>query len=520
MTREPPAEHFDVLVIGAGLSGIGAGYHLQTQCPGKRYAILEARSASGGTWDLFRYPGVRSDSDMFTLGYRFRPWLDQKAIADGPDILRYIRDTASEYGIDKRIRYGHKLTRASWSSNDAQWTVEVEVSEPANNTSAGRFSTEVSINGSATKGATVGNVVMTCNVLYSCMGYYDYRGGYTPEFPNAGAFKGPIIHPQQWPEHLDYHGKRVVVIGSGATAITIVPAMAETAAHVTMLQRSPTYVMARSSTDDVAQKLRAALPPRAAYAAVRWKNVTLSIASFWVARKYPAFMKRFILKHAKRSLNGREFKITGIDQFDAETHFSPQYNPWDQRMCLAPDADFFKAVRNGKASVVTDSIQSFTANGIQLESGRHLDADIIVTATGLKLQLLSGVQLVVDGVAVQPSQTMVYKGMMFSDVPNFVSAFGYTNASWTLKVDLTADYVCRLLHYMDARGFRQYTPRQHDPSITPEPILDFTSGYVQRALTGLPSQGSKKPWRVHQNYARDLLTIRFGKIDDGVMEFR
>ena len=484
MPSDAVVEHVDVLVIGAGLSGIGAAYHLQTHCPNKRYAILEARSANGGTWDLFRYPGVRSDSDMFTLGYRFRPWLDQKAIADGPDILRYVRETASEYGIDKHIRYRHKLTRACWSSEEMRWTVEIEVRHETNADLAVR------------------NVVMTCGVLYSCMGYYDYRSGYTPEFVNADAFKGRVIHPQQWPENLDYRGRRVVVIGSGATAITIVPAMAASASHVTMLQRSPTYVMARASTDSVAQRLRAMLPQRAAYAAVRWKNIALSIASFWVARKYPAFMKSFILKHAKRSLNGREYERTGVDNFDADTNFNPGYKPWDQRMCLAPDGDLFKAMQNGSASVVTDSIDTFTTNGIQLKSGQHLDADIIVTATGLKLQLLSGVQLVVDRVAVQPAATMVYKGMMFSDVPNFVSAFGYTNASWTLKVDLTAGYVCRLLQYMDAHGFRRCTPRQRDASVTSEPILDFTSGYVQRARAALPSQGSKKPWRVHQNYAR------------------
>lgn len=505
MAHQSVSEHFDVLVIGAGLSGIGAGYHLQTRCPTKRYAILEARSASGGTWDLFRYPGVRSDSDMFTLGYRFRPWLDQKAIADGPDILRYIRDTASEYGIDRKIRYGHRLTRASWSSTNAHWTVEVDVSEAPD---------------SAGASVRPRSVVYTCNLLYSCMGYYDYRSGFTPDFPNVDAFNGLVIHPQQWPEKLDYRDKRIIVIGSGATAITIVPAMSEQARHVTMLQRSPTYVMARPSRDGFAEKLRATLPQGAAYAAVRWKNVALSIGSYWVARKYPAFMKRLIVKHAKRSLNGHGYKDTDADAFDTETHFSPRYNPWDERMCLAPDADFFNAVRSGKASVVTDSIESFTTTGIRLKSGRHLDADIIVTATGLNLRLLSGVQLIVDGAPVHPSQTMVYKGMMFSDVPNFVSAFGYTNASWTLKVDLTADYTCRLLRHMDKHNLRQFTPRQNDPTITPEPVLNFTSGYVQRALSGLPSQGSKKPWRVHQNYARDLMTIRFGKIDDGVMEFR
>lgn len=505
MTPEQAPEHFDVLVIGAGLSGIGAGYHLQTRCPAKSYTILEARAASGGTWDLFRYPGVRSDSDMFTLGYRFRPWLDQKAIADGPSILRYVRETASEYGIDKKIRYGHRLTRASWSSKDAKWTVDVEVSDAPDVTGA-------SVNPR--------HMTFTCNLLYSCMGYYDYRSGFTPEFPNIDAFAGPIIHPQRWPDDLDYRDKRVVVIGSGATAITIVPAMAESAKHVTMLQRSPTYVMARPSTDGIAQKLRASLPQGAAYAAVRWKNVALSIGSYWVARKYPKFMKQLIIKHAKRALNGRAYRDGDADAFETETHFSPRYNPWDERMCLAPDADFFKAVRSGKASVVTDSIDTFTSTGVQLKSGKQLNADIIVTATGLKLQLLSGVQLEVDGAPVKPSQTMVYKGMMFSDVPNFVSAFGYTNASWTLKVDLTADYTCRLLQYMDKHGFHQVTPRQNDPTVKAEPVLDFTSGYVQRALSELPSQGSKKPWRVHQNYARDLITIRYGKIDDGVMEFR
>lgn len=500
MHSATPAEHFDVLIIGAGLSGIGAAYHLQTRCPDKTFAILEARAAIGGTWDLFRYPGVRSDSDMFTLGYHFRPWLEQKAIADGPDILRYIRETAVEYGIDEKIRFHHRLTRASWSSADARWTVDVDVAN--------------------TDESPTSRAVMTCSVLYVCMGYYDYQSGYTPEFPDAKKFEGVIVHPQQWPNKLDYRGKRVVVIGSGATAVTLVPAMAEEAEHVTMLQRSPTYVMARPSTDGVAQSLRATLPTRAAYSAIRWKNVSLSIVSYWLARQYPAFMKRFIVKHAKRSLNGRAHRETDADPYETERHFSPSYNPWDQRMCLAPDADMFNAMRTGRASVVTDTIERFTERGIQLNSGQHLSADIIVTATGLKLRLLSGVELVVDGVTIRPSETIAYKGMMFSDVPNFVAAFGYTNASWTLKVDLTAGYVCRLLQYMDANNLQQFVPRQRDANMMREPILDFTSGYVQRALGELPSQGSKKPWRVHQNYARDLLTIRFGKIDDGVLEFR
>lgn len=501
MQQQVVAEHFDVLIVGAGLSGIGAAYHLQTLCPAKSFAILEARAASGGTWDLFRYPGVRSDSDMFTLGYHFRPWLAQKAIANGPDILRYVRDTASAFGIDKKIRFNHRLMRATWSTADARWTVDVEIADVWNNGARRR-------------------AAMTCNVLYSCMGYYDYGSGYTPEFPDAHMFAGSIVHPQQWPDTLDYTGKRVVVIGSGATAVTLVPAMAEKAAHVTMLQRSPTYVMARPSTDGAAQVIRSLLPKRAAYSVVRWKNVALSVTSYWLARRYPAFMKRFIVKHATRSLNGRGYREGDVDPYETVKHFSPQYNPWDQRMCLAPDADIFNAMRSGKAAVVTDTIERFTERGILLTSGEHLDADVIVTATGLKLRLLSGVELMVGDKPVRASDTIVYKGMMFSDVPNFVAAFGYTNASWTLKVDLTAGYVCRLLNYMSARGLRQFTPRQRDESLKREPVLDFTSGYVTRALSELPSQGSRKPWRVHQNYVRDLLTIRFGKLDDGVMEFR
>lgn len=498
-------EHVDVLVIGAGLSGIGAGYHLQTQCPEKRYAILEARSASGGTWDLFRYPGVRSDSDMYTLGYRFRPWPGQQAITDGASILQYIRDTAREFGIDRKIRYRHRVTRASWSSTDALWSVDV-----------------------ATDTSTL---TITASVLYSCMGYYDYESGFTPDLPGIEKFEGSVVHPQQWPETLDYQNKRVVVIGSGATAVTLVPAMAKDAAHITMLQRSPTYVIAQPSRDRLAKKFRAVLPERTAYAATRWKNVALSIGSYWLARRFPNFMKRLIIKSAKNALRDRSIMKNGdakaraddqrvVDAFNVDTHFNPSYKPWDQRMCLAPDADFFRSMKAGKAAVVTDVIKTFTPTGVQLESGQHLDADVIVTATGLKLRLLAGLELLVDGKRIKPSDLMVYKGMMFSDVPNFVSAFGYTNASWTLKVDLTADYTCRLLHYMHAHDFQQFTPRRNDPTITAEPVLDFTSGYVKRALSELPSQGSRAPWRVHQNYVRDLLTIRFGRLDDGVMEFR
>jgi monooxygenase len=479
-------EHVDVLVVGAGLSGIGAVCHLRTECPGKSFVVLEGRSALGGTWDLFRYPGIRSDSDMYTLGYRFRPWREPKAIADGPAILNYIRETAAEYGVDKKIRYDHRVRRASWSSDDARWTLEAEV------------------------GPEKKVVRFTCNFLYLCTGYYDYKNGYTPEWLGTERFHGRIVHPQQWPEDLDYAGKRVVVIGSGATAVTLVPAMAERAAHVTMLQRSPTYVISRPAEDRVANWLRRHLPARAAYALTRWKNVLVGMFFYNIARKRPELFKRLVAKQVRHQI-GEEY---------VRKHFTPRYNPWDQRLCLVPDSDLFRAIREGKASVVTDHIETFTETGLRLKSGEHLDADIIVTATGLVLKLMSGLQLVVDGEPVGLSKTMAYKGMMYSDVPNLASALGYTNASWTLKCDLTAEYVCRLLNYMDRHGYAQCTPRVNDPSLEEVPIIDFTSGYVQRALHALPRQGSKTPWRLHQNYVKDLSMLRYGRVDDGTMEFK
>lgn len=476
-------EHVDVLIVGAGLSGIGAASQLSIECPEKSFAILEGRDAMGGTWDLFRYPGVRSDSDMYTLGYRLRPWRDPKAIADGPAILEYIRDTAREFSVDEKIRYNHCVRRASWSSSDARWTVDIV----ANGVSA----------------------QMTCGFLYLCTGYYDYESGYTPEWPGVDDFGGTIIHPQKWPEDLEYAGKRVVVIGSGATAVTLVPAMAETAEHVTMLQRSPTYVLSLPSEDRIANFFRRVLPAKAAYVLSRWKNVLLGLFLYTLSRRRPSVMKRMISKGVRKELG---------DDFDLK-HFTPTYNPWDQRLCLVPDSDLFRSIREGKASVVTDQIEKFTETGLLLASGKHLDADIIVTATGLVLKLMAGLQLVVDGNLVDMSKTMAYKGMMYSNVPNAASAFGYTNASWTLKCDLTAEYVCRLLKYMDERGFSQCTPRITDTSIKPEPVLDFNSGYVLRALDSLPSQGSKTPWRLHQNYIKDLKMMRYGRVDDGTMEF-
>ena len=392
-------EHFDVLIVGAGLSGVGAAAHLSMECPGKSFAILEGRAAMGGTWDLFRYPGVRSDSDMYTLGYRFRPWSDPKAIADGPAILKYIRETAAEFKIDEKIRYNHRVRRAAWSSDEARWTIEAE------------------------SGPDKSIVRMTCGFLYLCTGYYDYENGYTPEWAGMDRFRGRIVHPQKWTEDIDYTGRRVVVIGSGATAVTLVPAMAERAAHVTMLQRSPTYVVSRPAEDKIANRLRSLLPARAAYAVTRWKNVLLGMFFYKLARSRPAIMKRLIAKGVKKELG---------EQFDIK-HFTPSYNPWDQRLCLVPDSDLFRAIREGRASVVTDQIESFTETGLQLKSGERLDADIIVTATGLVLTLMAGLRLVVDGAPVDMSKTMAYKGMMYSDVPNAASAFGYTNDSWTLK---------------------------------------------------------------------------------------
>jgi cation diffusion facilitator CzcD-associated flavoprotein CzcO len=456
------------------------------ECPEKSFAILEGRAASGGTWDLFRYPGIRSDSDMYTLGYRFRPWSDPKAIADGPAILKYIRETAREFGLDEQTRYNQRVRHAAWSSDAARWTVEVET------------------------GADKSIVQYTCGFLYLCTGYYDYESGYTPEWAGMERFGGRIVHPQKWTEDIDYTGKRIVVIGSGATAVTLVPALAERAAHVTMLQRSPTYIVSRPAQDKIANWLRAFLPAQAAYTITRWKNVLFGMFFYNLARKRPAVMKRLIAKGVKKEL-GEE---------SAARHFTPSYNPWDQRLCLVPDSDLFRSIREGKASVVTDHIESFTETGLKLKSGEQLDADIVVTATGLVLKLMAGLQLEVDGAPVEMSKTMAYKGMMYSDVPNLASAFGYTNASWTLKCDLTAEYVCRLLKFMDRHGYDICTPLVNDPSIQSEPVLDFTSGYVRRALDTLPRQGSKTPWRLHQNYVKDLSMLRYGRVDDGTMEFK
>ena len=477
-------EHFDVGIVGAGLSGIGAAYHLKTACPGRTFAIFEGRDAIGGTWDLFRYPGIRSDSDMYTLGYAFKPWTEAKAIADGPSILKYVRETARENGIEKAIRFGHKIRRADWSTADALWTVEAEV--------AGK------------------SVRYTCNFLFLCGGYYSYDGGYTPDFPGVSDFKGRLVHPQQWPADLDYADKSVVVIGSGATAVTLVPEMARTAAHVTMLQRSPTYVVSRPAEDKMANALRKWLPGMLAYNLIRARNVLGGMYFFNLARKRPEQVKAGIIKMVQDEL--------GPD-YDVATHFTPTYNPWDQRLCLVPDADMFKEIKAGRASVVTDHIDTFTKDGIQLKSGQELKADVIVSATGLVLEVWNGIEVSVDGRHIDAATTLSYKGMMYEGVPNLASAFGYTNASWTLKCDLTCEYVCRLLNHLKKTGARQAVPVNDDPNIEFEPWLDFSSGYVQRAMAKFPKQGTKVPWKLDQNYAKDLMSLRYSKLEDGVLRF-
>ncbi|WP_174537217.1 flavin-containing monooxygenase [Micromonospora chalcea] len=476
------ADHVDVLIVGAGLSGIGAAVHLGRDCPGKTYAVLEARGAIGGTWDLFRYPGIRSDSDMYTLGYSFKPWTDPKAIADGHAIRAYVRQTASEYDVERHIRFHHRVMRAEWDSATARWTVH------------------------ARRDDTGEDVTLTCGFLFTNSGYYRYDSGYTPRFPGVERYAGTLVHPQHWPEDLDYSGKRVVVIGSGATAVTLVPAMAERAAHVTMLQRSPTYVVALPSRDPFADAARRWLSPKAAYTVARWKNVALGVANFQLSRRAPGVVKRFLRRAAKGRLPAG---------YDVDRHFSPRYDPWDQRLCVVPDGDLFTALRAGRASVVTDTIDTFTEHGLRLASGEELPADIVVTATGLNLLALGGMTLAVDGADIDLASTVAYKGMMLSGVPNFAMTIGYTNASWTLKADLVATYVCRLLRHLDETGQQIVTPLAPDTDDL-APIIDLQSGYVLRAVDQLPKQGPRAPWRLHQNYPRDVRLMRHGPLTDGV----
>jgi monooxygenase len=484
-------DDLDVIIVGAGLSGIGAGYRLQTECPTRRFAILEARDAIGGTWDLFRYPGIRSDSDMFTLGYPFHPWKAAKAIADGPSILAYIRETAATFGIDRHIRFRHRIVAARWSSADARWTLDVEVGDQR---SPGQGSLQT----------------MRCALLYLCAGYYRYDAAHVPEFRDSERFGGKVLYPQWWPEDLDYTGKRVVVIGSGATAVTLVPAMAERAAHVTMVQRSPTYYVSRPDRDAIADAIRKVLPVRVAHRIVRGKNVLLGTAFYQFCRRYP--------EAASKRLRGEVAKLLP-PSYPVERHFTPRYNPWDQRLCLVPDADLFKAISAGKVTVVTDTVDAFTETGVRVSSGETLPADLIVMATGLQLVPWGGIRLTVDDRAIEPRDTLVYKGMMGSGLPNLAWCVGYTNASWTLRADLTSRNVCRLLEYMDRHGYDQFVPRADPAEVERRPLLGLTSGYIQRAAEQMPMQGSKTPWYLRQNYILDLLSTRLGRIENPALVF-
>ena len=481
-------EHFDVIIVGAGLSGIGAGYHLQQECPDRSYAILERRDAIGGTWDLFRYPGIRSDSDMHTLGYSFKPWTDPKAIADGPSIRKYVRETATENGIHEKIRFGIQVKAASWSTPDSRWTVEALRGE----------------------GEAAEPISFTCNFLFMCSGYYNYDQGYTPEFEGFEDFRGRIVHPQKWTDDIAYEGKKVVVIGSGATAVTLVPEMAKKAAHVTMLQRSPTYVVSAPERDEFNLWLRKKVGNKLAYAITRWRNIISFSLIFQFCRRFPEAARNGILKAVRAALP---------EGYDVKKHFTPRYKPWDQRMCLVPDGDLFRSIKNGSASVVTDQIERFTENGIRLESGEELEADLIVTATGLNLLFLAGLEVTVDGERKDLSESLTYKAILFSDIPNLAMAVGYTNASWTLKCDLTCEYVTRLLNHMKENGYTQVCPRPDGTPVDSEEMLALTSGYIQRAVGEFPRQGTREPWRAYQNYLRDIVMVRYGKLTDEALEF-
>jgi monooxygenase len=478
-------EHLDVLVVGAGIAGIGAGHFIQTECPWATYAIFEARASMGGTWDLFRYPGIRSDSDMFTLGYSFRPWDGKKAIADGGSILQYIKDTAAEEGIDEHIRFQHRVLAVDWSTPDACWHVTAERTD------------------------TGERIELTAGFLYSCTGYYNYEKGYLPDFPGYDRFQGQTIHPQFWPEDLEVEGKRIVVIGSGATAITLVPSLADKAGHVTMLQRSPTYIATLPAVDPIANAVRRVLPTRVSGPLIRWVRALMTQASYHISQRRPALAKSVLVRSVSRQLP---------KGYDVGTHFTPSYGPWDQRLCMVPDGDLFKAIKAGKASVVTEHIDTFTEAGIRLVSGQELEADIIVTATGLELLFIGGVDLTVDGESIDLANRFMYKGSMVEGVPNAAVAIGYTNASWTLKVDLTAEYVTRLLNRMRVTGLRQCTPVNDDPTMGDAPLFSLMSGYITRAVGRMPKQGSKYPWRVPTSYLLDYRALKLKGIDEG-MEF-
>jgi len=472
------------MVVGAGISGIAAAYNLQKSCPNKSFAILEGRSALGGTWDLFKYPGIRSDSDMHTLGFRFKPWIHKKSIADASSILEYLNETVDEYGIRDKIAFNQKVTAANWLSEKSLWELNV-----------------------MNEGQSIS---MTCNFLFLCGGYYSYDKPYMPKFPEQDRFEGQVIHPQFWDESLDYSDKKVIVIGSGATAVTLVPAIAKNAAHVTMLQRSPSYVVSAPGEDSWSQALNKIFPIRLTYFLIRWKNIFRTSLGFYLSRKYPERVKDRLINLVQEELG---------NDYDVEKHFTPRYNPWDQRMCLVPDSDLFNSIKCGKASVVTDHIEHFTERGILVKSGEHLEADIIVTATGIELNALNDIEVSVNNEKVEPHNRLSYKGMMLSGVPNLAFSFGYVNASWTLRADLTCEYVCRLLNRMDKLGVNTCIPQEDPTAIVDDEYIDFSSGYVQRALDRLPKQGKKAPWRNYQNYLKDIFLVRIFSIKDSTLKF-
>lgn len=486
LVLEDPALHVDVVVVGAGLSGIGAARTLQARCPWATFLVLEARHAIGGTWDLFRYPGVRSDSDMFTLGYSFKPWAADQVIADGASIRRYIEETAQETGVVDHVRFGHQVRSIDWSSEEARWTVTARALDTAQ------------------------DVTVSCQFVFSCTGYYRYDRGYLPEFPGMERFGGTVVHPQAWPEDLDCTGKRVAVIGSGATAVTLVPSLARRAAHVVMVQRSPTYITSLPTRDPVASAIRRLLPDRVSGPILRWSRALMTQGSYQLSRRHPGLVKRLLRRQLERQLP---------EGYDIDTHFTPRYGPWDQRLCVVPDGDLFRAIRQGTASVVTDQIETFTETGLRLSSGQEIDADVIVTATGLDLLFLGGMVVRVDGELVDPATKLAYKGMMLQDVPNFAFAIGYTNASWTLKCDLTCDHVCRILERLRTSGLRQCTPRADGAEVSPVAMLGLSSGYITRAADRLPRQGTAMPWQVHQSYLHDYRALKLGSIDDPALRF-
>lgn len=479
-------QHFDIIIIGAGLSGIDAACHFSMNCPDKSYTIYEGRDNIGGTWDLFKYPGIRSDSDMHTFSYHFKPWTYNKTIADASTILEYLQETVAEYKIEDKINFNHFMTDMSWSSKTKLWTV------------------------TGTNQKTNQEIKSTCNFLMLCTGYYDYENGYTPDFKGLNHYKGQFIHPQKWTTDIDYGNKEVIVIGSGATAVTLIPAMAERTKHITMLQRSPSYILSRPLYDPFAKWVNRLLPKKAAHFLARWKNILLNMYVYWMSRRKPKAIRKFVKAEMKKVLGS---------EYDIETHFNPKYNPWDERLCAVPDNDLFHTIKDGKCSIVTDHIDTFTENGILLQSGKELKADIIISATGLIIKMAGGMTIKVDEQEQNLGELINYKGLMIENIPNMVAISGYTNASWTLKADLVCAYTCRLLKYMDKNGYQSCVPKLDDENIETKPVIDFSSGYIQRALDKLPKQGNQFPWKLHQNYIKDMIILKYKKINDGHLVF-